>query len=68
MAATGAISVDKLEGNLDLSSRSNPVATGGRASTGLVVNTSSAGGSIGLVKMLAIAGVALLAYRIFRRK
>ena len=41
-------------------------ATGGRISNGLVFN--SAGGGFGLIKMLAFAGVALLALRIWRAK
>ena len=39
-------------------------AMGGRISNGMIFNT--AGGSFGLVKMLALAGVALLAFQIYR--
>lgn len=41
-------------------------STGGRISNGLVFN--SAGGSIGLVKMLALAGVVLLVLKVWRAK
>ena len=39
-------------------------ATGGRISNGMIFNTS--GQSIGLVKMLCLAGVALLALKILK--
>lgn len=39
-------------------------AQGGKASNGLIFNSSSSG--IGLVKMLAISGVVLLALRILK--
>lgn len=42
----------------------NSYAQGGRISNGMIFNTS--GKNIGLVKMIAIAGVALLVYRIYR--
>lgn len=52
--------------NLNVSDALNntSTATGGRISNGMIFNT--AGGSIGLVKILCFAGVALLAYRIYR--
>ena len=70
MAAGGLVNVDDLSGTLDLSRKNsaNPTATGGTAKTGLVINTSSAGGSFGVVKMLAFAGVGLLIYRLWRSK
>ena len=52
-------------GGFDTSSTSS--AQGGRIDTGTIFNISSSG-SIGLVKMLAIAGFALIAYRILRKK
>ena len=70
MSGVGLAQIDKLEasGQFDVSKRDNSAATatGGRASTGIVFNTS--GGSMGLVKTLALAGAALLVFRIWRSK
>ena len=66
MAASAEGNLAKGEQNYDFGSSATSAATGGKASTGLIVNSS--GGSIGLVKMLALAGVALIALRLLRRK
>ena len=50
--------------DLDNTSSASSGATGGRISNGMIFN--SAGGGLGLVKMLAIAGVALIALRILK--
>lgn len=50
--------------NLSDSLNNNSSAQGGRISGGLTFN--SAGGSLGFVKMLAIAGVLLIGLRIWR--
>lgn len=52
--------------NLNVSDALNNTssAMGGRISNGMIFNT--AGGSFGFVKMLALAGVALLAFKIYR--
>lgn len=72
MSGVGLAQIDKLEasGQFDVSKRDNSAATatGGRASTGIVFNTSSAGGTIGLVKMLAFTGIGLIIYRLWRSK
>ena len=51
--------------NLSLSDAMNAArsAQGGRISNGMIFN--GAGGSFGLVKILAIAGVALIAFKIY---
>lgn len=56
-------SIEKLEISGDFSSRANPTATGGTARTGTVYNTAN-GLNFGLVKMLALAGFALIAWRL----
>jgi len=52
--------------NLNVSDALNntSTATGGRISNGMIFNT--AGGSLGLIKILAVCGAALLALRIWR--
>lgn len=55
-----------LEGTMDFSSSATSSAQGGKISNGSSFNF--AGQSFGLVKMLALAGVALLALRILRKK
>lgn len=40
-------------------------ATGGRIG-GLVINNNAAGSGIGIVKMLALAGLGLVIYRLFK--
>lgn len=59
--AAGAVPVD-ISG--DLSSQSSAAATGGRIGGAWVNNNS--GGHIGIVKMLAITGIAVLLYKMFR--
>ena len=68
MAAEGTAGVIPVEGNISLSDAMNATssAQGGRISNGMIFNSS--GGSLGLVKMLAIAGVALIAFRIYKGK
>ena len=70
MAGAGVVQIEKLQASIegDMSSRANTTATGGRASTGMVFNSSSAGGTFGLVKMLTLAGIALIAFRLWRKK
>lgn len=48
----------------DLSSQSSATATGGSIKNGMTINTS--GGGIGLVKMLALAGVGFIIWRMMR--
>ena len=55
-----------LEGTMDFSSSATSTAQGGKISNGAIFNSS--GGSFGLVKTLAFAGVALLALKILRKK
>lgn len=50
--------------NLSDSLNNNSSAQGGKISGGFTFNT--AGGSFGLVKMLAIAAVALIGFKIWR--
>ena len=59
----GAMPID-----VDLSDSMNATSSagGGRISNGMIFNT--AGGSFGLVKMLALSGVALIALKIFMRR
>lgn len=47
----------------DLSSRAS--ATGGKIGSQLINNTS--GGGVGIVKLLAIAGVCVVLFRVWRR-
>ena len=56
-----------LTGEFDFGSSASAAAQGGRISTGAIFNTSSTG-SLGLVKMLTLAGLALIAFRLFRRR
>ncbi len=60
MAAADATGFD-ISG--DLSSRAS--ATGGKIGSQLINNTS--GGGIGIVKLLAIAGVCVVLFRVWRR-
>lgn len=55
--------------NLNVSDALNntSAAQGGRISNGMVFNTSGAG-HFGILKMLVIAGVALIAFKIYRGK
>ena len=55
-----------LTGEFDFGSSASAAAQGGNIKTGTIFNIS--GGNIGLAKILALAGVALLAYRIYRSK
>lgn len=59
--AAGAIPLD-ISG--DLSSQSSATALGGQIDNGAIFNTS--GGGIGLVKMLALAGVGFIIWRMMR--
>ena len=54
-----------LEGSMDFSSSASSTAQGGKIETGAIFN--SAGSNFGLVKMLALAGGALLALKILRK-
>ena len=60
--AAGAIPVD-ISG--DLSSQSSATSTGGSIKNGAIFNSS--GGGIGLVKMLALAGIGFLIWRMLKR-
>lgn len=55
-----------LTGEFDFGSSASAAAQGGSIKNGAIFNTS--GGGVGIVKLLTIAGVALLAYRIIRSK
>lgn len=55
-----------LTGEFDFGSSASAASQGGSIKTGAIFNTS--GGGVGIVKILTIAGVALLAYRILRSK
>lgn len=55
-----------LTGEFDFGSSASAAAQGGTIKNAAIFNTS--GGGVGIVKLLAIAGVALLAYRIYRSK
>ena len=55
-----------LEGTMDFSSSATSTAQGGKISNGAIFNSS--GSNFGLVKMLALAGVTLLALKILRNK
>ena len=61
--SAGLIGRAEMNGQFDNSASS--AATGGQIRNGMIFNSSGAG-SLGLVKMLAIAGIALIAWRMFR--
>lgn len=64
--SAGLIGKVEASGEFDLSSAATSTAQGGKISNGAIFNSS--GGSFGLVKTLAFAGVALLALKILRKK
>lgn len=64
--SAGLIGKVEASGEFDLSSASSSTAQGGKISNGPIFN--SLGFNFGLVKMLALAGVALLAIKIYRKK
>ena len=64
--AAGLIGKAELSGTMDFGSSASAAAQGGNIKTGAILNTS--GGNFGIVKMLAIAGVALIALRILKDK
>lgn len=64
--SAGLIGKAALEGQFDFSSRANSTAQGGSIKNGMIFNSS--GGKIGLVKMLAIGGFALILYRLWSKK
>lgn len=53
-------------GSYELSDQSAATATGGRIDTGAIFNIS--GGSFGLVKTLALAGIGFILWRVLSRK
>ena len=55
-----------LTGEFDFTSTATSAAQGGNIKTGTIFNFS--GSNFGLVKMLTLAGIALIAYRIYRSK
>ena len=55
-----------LTGEFDFASTATSAAQGGQIRNAAIFNTS--GGGFGLVKMLAMAGFALLAWRLIRSK
>ena len=57
--------IGELEASLGLDTSATSTATGGKIS---VTNFNESGGTIGFVKMLAIAGFSLLALRFLRKK
>jgi len=50
--------------DLDNTSSATSAATGGRVSTGMIIQSS--GNGLGIVKMLAIAGIAVVLYRVLK--
>ena len=66
MAASAEGNLAKGEQNYDFGSSATSATTGGRISNGMIFNSSGTG--FGLVKMLAFAGVALIALRLLRSK
>lgn len=64
--SAGLIGKVEASGEFDLSSAASSTAQGGKISNGFFIN--SAGSTFGLVKMLALAGVTLLALKILRKK
>lgn len=64
--SAGLIGKVEASGEFDLSSASSSTAQGGKISNSAIFNSS--GGNFGLVKMLTIAGVTLLIFKILRKK
>ena len=64
--SAGLIGKAELAGEMDFSSSATSSAQGGKISNGPIFN--SLGFNFGLVKMLALAGVALLVIKIYRKK
>lgn len=63
--AAGLIGKAQLSGQMDFGSSATSTAQGGRIGSTFINNSS--GGSIGLVKMLALCGIGLIAWRLFGR-
>lgn len=55
-----------IQGDADISSTAASTATGGKIGSNFITNTSGKQG-IGLVKMLALAGIALIALKLIKR-
>lgn len=64
--SAGLIGKVEANGEFDLSSAASSTAQGGKIENGMIFNSS--GTSFGLVKMLALAGITLLALKILRKK
>lgn len=62
--SAGLIGKAELSGTYDFGSSATSSAQGGRIGGAWVANSS--GGNIGIVKMLAITGIAVLLYKMFR--
>lgn len=60
--SAGLVGKASMEGQLDFGSSASSAATGGRIGSNFISNVSGKQG-LGLVKTLALAGVALIAYK-----